>query len=212
MEKDGLAKYLSISTYLSASLPVFIICKHALYVCGNVWVCALAVINLPIAVEYPGDIEQSLQQPSAVNERMESATFPLNSLSLYWTWWCRLITDLSHRYFAWLIWVLIKKRRWWWCMCVGADRVDERNSVHSSSRLQEVNGWSVWRLIGAAVRKSLQPNLIKAVVYILAKVLSNSLFLSLVLWVFEALLKMSLFEKTFIYKITPYQKILTQKR
>lgn len=56
--------------------------------------------RLSIMLEYPGDIEQSLQQPSAVNERMESTAFPLNSLSLYWTGQCRLIIGLSHRYFG----------------------------------------------------------------------------------------------------------------
>lgn len=44
------------------------------------------------------------------------------------------------------------------------DRGDMRKSAHTSSGLQEVNGWSLEKQIRAAVRKSLQPNLIKAVV------------------------------------------------
>lgn len=90
--------------------PIFFFANvSGIYLCMYVRVHVRAVP--PIAVDYPGDTEQSLQQPSAVNEQMESTAFPLNSLSLYWTWWCRLIIGLSRRYFGWLIPVLIKKRR-----------------------------------------------------------------------------------------------------
>lgn len=50
--------------------------------------CALTLVTgviPPMAAEFAVDIEQSLQQLSAVNERMESTAIPLNSLSLYWT-------------------------------------------------------------------------------------------------------------------------------
>ena len=56
----------------------------------------------------------------------------------------------------------------WVCVCVYVDRGDMRESAHTSSGLQEVNGWLVKRLIRAAVRKSLRPNLIKTVVCFLA--------------------------------------------
>lgn len=45
---------------------------------------------------------------------------------------------------------------------------DMRKSAHTSSGLQEVNCWLEKRLIRAVVRKSLQPNLIKAAVCVLA--------------------------------------------
>ena len=159
----------SISTCLSSLVTVFFSMQIYLpmyihvcvYVCMHVCACPLAS---SIAAEYPGDIEQSLQQPSAVNERMESTAYPLNSLSLYWTWRCRLIIGLSHRYFGWLIWVLIKKRRrWQMSMCVDAIWGKVRTPAEEYRKSM---GWSVKRLIRAVVRKSVQTNLIKAVVYV----------------------------------------------
>lgn len=69
-----------------------------------------------------------------------------------------------------------------WCVraCVCAD--DVTKSGCTSSGLQEVNGWSGKRVSGTVVRKSLQPNLIKAAVRILAW--TSLLFLLLFLLLF----------------------------
>lgn len=53
-------------------------------------------------------------------------------------------------------------------MSVYVDRGDVRKSAHTSSGLQEVSCWLEKRLIRAVVRKSLQANLIKVVVCVLA--------------------------------------------
>lgn len=56
-----------------------------------------------------------------------------------------------------------------------------RKSAHTSSGLQEADGLSAKRLISAVVRKSLQSNLIKAVVCVLAQLSTLALFLFLFL-------------------------------
>lgn len=136
-------------TCFSKKFPIY------LYIYPFVWVCVWVYLSvcpvLPIAVDYPGDTEQSLQQPSAVNEQMESTAFPLNSLSLYWTWQRRLIIGLSHRYFWWLIPVLIKKRR-------RGDGVCWRGWLKCPHQQQRPTR-SQWMV--SEERESLQPNLIK---------------------------------------------------
>lgn len=74
--------YHDLSMFFYANMSNHVLCDSF---CAHVRVCKSSVTASSIAVEYPGDIEQSLQQPSAVNERMESTAFPLNSLSQYWT-------------------------------------------------------------------------------------------------------------------------------
>lgn len=110
-------------------------------------------LSLPIAVEYPGTMEHSLLQPSVVNERMESTAFSLNSLSLYWTWWCRLLIALSQ--ILSMINTCIDLEEKLMCVCDCSNRADKRKSVQLCSWLQEVNGLFRKWLISAMVGKPL---------------------------------------------------------